>query len=196
MDYKFIYNDIGCKGRILDGGVLKKCILYYALENKTINIPKKVNTTWIKAGISICYQCQWRITTEKLHHEATESAKSNTKTEDVQFSFQLCLKGHGKHLWHSLKPISNLHESNDVLYLAAVWNILYSFEQIFNKFRISEVNRFACMDDVNSVTTPSFLHLSLSLAYSIRIHLMFFCTLSTTHTKHVLKHIHTRTYIP
>ena len=40
-DYKFIYTDIGCNGRISDGGVFKNCGLYQALENKTLKIPKE-----------------------------------------------------------------------------------------------------------------------------------------------------------
>ena len=40
-DYKFIYTDIGCNGRISDGGVFKNCSLYQALENKTLKIPKE-----------------------------------------------------------------------------------------------------------------------------------------------------------
>ena len=41
-NYKFIYTDIGCNGRISDGGVFKNCSLYHALEHKTLHtcIPK------------------------------------------------------------------------------------------------------------------------------------------------------------
>jgi hypothetical protein len=38
-DYNFIYVDVGCKGRISDGGVFKHTNLYRELENKTLNIP-------------------------------------------------------------------------------------------------------------------------------------------------------------
>ena len=38
-DYKFIYADIGCNGRISDGGVFRNCNLYRALEEKRLNIP-------------------------------------------------------------------------------------------------------------------------------------------------------------
>ena len=38
-EYKFIYVDVGCNGRISDGGVFKNCSLSRALENDTLNIP-------------------------------------------------------------------------------------------------------------------------------------------------------------
>ena len=38
-DYKFIYVDIGCNGRVPDGGVFKNSALFAALENKSLNIP-------------------------------------------------------------------------------------------------------------------------------------------------------------
>ena len=38
-EYKFIYIDAGCNGRVSDGGVIKNCTLYSALENGTLNIP-------------------------------------------------------------------------------------------------------------------------------------------------------------
>ena len=39
VDYKFINADIGCNGRISDGGVFRNCNLYRALEEKRPNIP-------------------------------------------------------------------------------------------------------------------------------------------------------------
>ena len=39
-DYKFIYTDVGCNGRISNGGVFKNCSVYCALEEKCLNIPK------------------------------------------------------------------------------------------------------------------------------------------------------------
>lgn len=38
-DYKFRYVDVGCNGRISDGGVFKNSSLYGAIKNKTLNIP-------------------------------------------------------------------------------------------------------------------------------------------------------------
>lgn len=40
--YKFIFVDIGCNGRVSDGGVFKNCNLYKALEESRLNIPKPV----------------------------------------------------------------------------------------------------------------------------------------------------------
>ena len=38
-NYKFLFVDIGCNGRISDGGVFKNCATSTALEEKTLNIP-------------------------------------------------------------------------------------------------------------------------------------------------------------
>ncbi|XP_046145842.1 uncharacterized protein LOC114881191 [Osmia bicornis bicornis] len=38
-DYNFMYVDVGCQGRISDGGVFKNTNLYKKLENNTSNIP-------------------------------------------------------------------------------------------------------------------------------------------------------------
>ena len=40
-DYKFIFADVGCNGRISNGGVLKNCSLYQALEDKALKIPRE-----------------------------------------------------------------------------------------------------------------------------------------------------------
>lgn len=39
-NYKFLYVDIGCNGRISDGGVFKKSSLNKALESNTLHIPQ------------------------------------------------------------------------------------------------------------------------------------------------------------
>jgi len=39
-NYQFIYVDIGCNGRVSDGGVFKNCTLGKALENDQMMIPK------------------------------------------------------------------------------------------------------------------------------------------------------------
>lgn len=38
-DYNFMYVDVGCQGRISDGGVFKNTTLYRKLENNSLNIP-------------------------------------------------------------------------------------------------------------------------------------------------------------
>ena len=38
-DYNFLYVDIGCNGRISDGGVFKNSTLYQALEENILNVP-------------------------------------------------------------------------------------------------------------------------------------------------------------
>ena len=39
-NYKFIYVDISCNGRISDGGVFQNCDLYKELEENRFNIPQ------------------------------------------------------------------------------------------------------------------------------------------------------------
>ena len=39
-DYKFVCVDIGCNGRVSDGGVLKNSSLNSALEQNTFNLPE------------------------------------------------------------------------------------------------------------------------------------------------------------
>ena len=39
-DYKLIYIDVGCNGRVSDGGVFKNFSVYKALENNDLNIPE------------------------------------------------------------------------------------------------------------------------------------------------------------
>lgn len=39
-NYNFIYIDVGCKGRISDGGVFNRSTLYRAIENNTLNLPQ------------------------------------------------------------------------------------------------------------------------------------------------------------
>lgn len=38
-NYRFLYVDVGCNGRISDGGVFGGCSLQEALEKRTLNIP-------------------------------------------------------------------------------------------------------------------------------------------------------------
>lgn len=40
--YKFLYINVGCQGRISDGGVFKGCELYRRMESRTLNIPESV----------------------------------------------------------------------------------------------------------------------------------------------------------
>ena len=39
-DYKSLFCDVGCQGRISDGGVFRNCEFNKALENGKLNLPK------------------------------------------------------------------------------------------------------------------------------------------------------------
>ena len=39
-DYQFIFADVGCQGRISDGGVYRHCYFYKALESNQLNLPE------------------------------------------------------------------------------------------------------------------------------------------------------------
>ena len=39
-NYKFVYVNIGCNGRMSDGGVFRNCDLYQELEGKCLSIPE------------------------------------------------------------------------------------------------------------------------------------------------------------
>ena len=38
-NYKFIYINVGCNGRVSDGGVFRQSSIFTALENNLLNIP-------------------------------------------------------------------------------------------------------------------------------------------------------------
>ena len=53
-EYKFIYVDIGCNGRVSDGGVFKNCTLYHEIENNnTLTIFKPA--IWPRSQYKILY---------------------------------------------------------------------------------------------------------------------------------------------
>lgn len=39
-NYRFLYVDIGCNGRISDGGVFKNCNIYQKFEQNKLDVPK------------------------------------------------------------------------------------------------------------------------------------------------------------
>ena len=39
-DYKFIFADVGCQGRISDGGVLRNILFWKALVNSSLGLPQ------------------------------------------------------------------------------------------------------------------------------------------------------------
>lgn len=41
-DYKFLFADVGCQGRISDGGVYRNTYLYQALENGDLGLPEPI----------------------------------------------------------------------------------------------------------------------------------------------------------
>ena len=41
-EYKFLYVDVGCSGRVSDGGVFSKCSLHHSLETGTVELPPAI----------------------------------------------------------------------------------------------------------------------------------------------------------
>ena len=41
-EYKFLYVDVGCNGRVSDGGVCNRCSLYHGLETGTVELPPAI----------------------------------------------------------------------------------------------------------------------------------------------------------
>ena len=39
-DYKFIFADVGCQGRISDGGILRNSLFWKALVNGSLGLPQ------------------------------------------------------------------------------------------------------------------------------------------------------------
>ena len=56
-DYKFLYVDIGCNGRISDGGVFRNSTLSTALEQNT-QYPATKITAWEKSTYPIYDSCR------------------------------------------------------------------------------------------------------------------------------------------
>lgn len=40
-DYNFMFADVGCQGRISDGGVLKDSLLYKMMSEENLRLPEK-----------------------------------------------------------------------------------------------------------------------------------------------------------
>ena len=59
-EYKFIFTDVGCQGRISDGGVFRNTELYNCLVSHKLNLPDPMelpesqNPAWNFTGESIC----------------------------------------------------------------------------------------------------------------------------------------------
>ena len=54
-DYKFIYVDVGCNGRISDGGVFKNCSLYHPMEANNLNMNSKCRLPGIDTDVPYAF---------------------------------------------------------------------------------------------------------------------------------------------
>ena len=54
VDCKFLYVDVGCNGRVSDGGVFKSCTLDDALQTKTENLPDPAPAPGDERPVSFC----------------------------------------------------------------------------------------------------------------------------------------------
>lgn len=70
-NYKFIYINIGSKGRDSDGGVFNDCFLSSALKNNTLNVPSAQPLPQRDVCTStICSSSRWCFPSWTTHHEA------------------------------------------------------------------------------------------------------------------------------
>lgn len=53
--YKFIYVDVGCNGRISDGGVFRNCSLYQKLEERSLYLPEEVPLPNREMKVPYCF---------------------------------------------------------------------------------------------------------------------------------------------
>lgn len=53
-NYKFLFIDVGCKGRISDGGIFNRSSLNSALQNNSINIPPPRNLPNTNVPTQMC----------------------------------------------------------------------------------------------------------------------------------------------
>ena len=87
-DYKFIYIDVGCNGRISDGGVFKNSSLYRALEEGTLTIPSecKLSGTDISVPYALVADDAFPL---KKYIPKPYSQRNLTKTKQI-VNYRLC----------------------------------------------------------------------------------------------------------
>ncbi|CAH1973594.1 unnamed protein product [Acanthoscelides obtectus] len=76
VDYNFTFVDIGCQGRISDGGVFKRCDLYQKIANGTLNFPQNSplpgrtkQTPYVLIGDAVFPLCDYLIKPYSGNHE-------------------------------------------------------------------------------------------------------------------------------
>ena len=53
QNYKFLLVDVGCNGRISDGGVFQSSTLYKALKTGEMNLPLATPLQFLESGVSL-----------------------------------------------------------------------------------------------------------------------------------------------
>ena len=56
-DYKLLFLDIGCQGRISDGGVFRNCVFYGALVRNELNLPLPTEVPPLNPGWNFTEPC-------------------------------------------------------------------------------------------------------------------------------------------
>ena len=111
VDANYKYTDIGCNDRISDGGVFKNCSLYHALEHKTLKIPKE--STLPGSNQAFPFVLVADDTFPLKDYIMKPYSQHGLTAEKRVLNYRLSRTTNcGKCLWHSFKPVSNLHDPN------------------------------------------------------------------------------------
>ena len=112
-NYKFIYVDIGCNGRVSDGGVFRNCSLHQALEENRLNIPQAT----ILLGTQ-CYSPYMLVADDAFplkEYILKPYSQVGLTTEKRIFTYRLSRLSSsscGKCLWYLVQSFPSIHDTD------------------------------------------------------------------------------------